>query len=173
MIVVLIGYMASGKSTLGRVLAKKMNYDFIDLDDYIEEKEQLQVSDIFKSKGEIYFRRIETMYLKELLDKKSKLVLSLGGGTPCYSNNMETLRENNKVKSIYLKASIPSLVARLKNEKSKRPLIAHIETDELLAEFIGKHLFERSQFYNLSEVTITTDNKTKEDVIEALVLELF
>ncbi len=173
MIVVLIGYMASGKSTLGRVLAKKMNYDFIDLDDYIEEKEQLQVSDIFESKGEIYFRRVETMYLKELLDKKSKLVLSLGGGTPCYSNNMETLRENNKVKSIYLKASIPSLVARLKNEKSKRPLIAHIETDELLAEFIGKHLFERSQFYNLSEVTITTDNKTKEDVIEALVLELF
>ncbi|TGV02963.1 shikimate kinase [Flavivirga rizhaonensis] len=173
MILVLIGYMASGKSTLGRILGKKLNYDFIDLDDYIEEKEQLSVSDIFKSKGEIYFRKKETFYLKELLDNKTNLILSLGGGTPCYSNNMDLLTNNPNVKSIYLKASIPTLVTRLKNEKSKRPLIAHIETDELLAEFIGKHLFERSQFYNLSEITITTDNKKEEDIIEELVLKLF
>ena len=173
MIVVLIGYMASGKSTLGRILANKLNYDFIDLDDYIEEKEQLLISDIFKSKGEIYFRKIETLYLKELLDNNTKLVLSLGGGTPCYSNNMDFIRNATHVKSIYLKALIPTLVARLKKEKSKRPLIAHIKTDELLTEFIGKHLFERVQFYSLSEVTITTDNKKEEDIIEELVLHLF
>ncbi|GAA3657327.1 shikimate kinase [Flavivirga jejuensis] len=173
MILVLIGYMASGKSTLGRILANKLNYDFIDLDDYIEEKEQVSVSDIFKSKGEIYFRKKETLYLKELLDDKTKLVLSLGGGTPCYSNNMDALKNTSKAKSVYLKASIPTLVARLKNEKSKRPLIAHIETDELLTEFIGKHLFERTQFYSLSDVTITTDNKKEEDIIEELVLQLF
>ncbi|NMH86440.1 shikimate kinase [Flavivirga algicola] len=173
MIVVLIGYMASGKSTLGRILAKKLNYDFIDLDDYIEEKELLSISDIFKSKGEIYFRKVETVYLKELLEHKTKLVLSLGGGTPCYSNNMDLLRNLPHIKSIYLKASIPTLVTRLKKEKSKRPLIAHIETDELLTEFIGKHLFERSQFYSLSDVTITSDNKTEDDIIEELVLELF
>ncbi len=171
--VVLIGYMASGKSTLGRILAEKLNYDFIDLDDYIEEKEGLSVSDIFKSKGEIYFRKMETLYLKELLDNRTKLVLSLGGGTPCYSNNMDFIKNINHVKSIYLKASIPTLVARLKKEKGKRPLIAHIETDELLTEFIGKHLFERSQFYNLSEVVLTTDNKTEDDIIEELILELF
>ncbi len=171
--VVLIGYMASGKSTLGRILAKKINYDFIDLDDYIEEKEKRSVSDIFKSKGEIYFRKMETLYLKELLNNKTKLVLSLGGGTPCYSNNMDFIRNITNVKSIYLKASIPTLVARLKKEKSKRPLIAHIETDELLTEFIGKHLFERSHFYNLSEITITSDNKTEDDIIEELVLQLF
>ncbi len=171
--VVLIGYMASGKSTLGRILAKKINYDFIDLDDYIEEKEKRSVSDIFKSKGEIYFRKMETLYLKELLNNKTKLVLSLGGGTPCYSNNMDFIRNITNVKSIYLKASIPTLVARLKKEKSKRPLIAHIETDELLTEFIGKHLFERSHFYNLSEITITSDNKTEDGIIEELVLQLF
>ncbi|AUP77892.1 shikimate kinase [Flavivirga eckloniae] len=173
MIVVLIGYMASGKSTLGRILANKLNYDFIDLDDYIEEKEQLLVSDIFKSKGELYFRKTETLYLKELLDSKTNLVLSLGGGTPCYGNNMDILKQATHAKSIYLKASIPTLVARLKDEKSKRPLISHIETEELLAEFIGKHLFERSPFYSLSEVTITSDNKTEEDIIEELVLQLF
>ncbi|MDO5970070.1 shikimate kinase [Flavivirga aquimarina] len=173
MIVVLIGYMASGKSTLGKILANKLNYDFIDLDDYIEEKEQLLVSDIFKYKGEIYFRKIETLYLKELLNNNTKLVLSLGGGTTCYSNNMDFIKNSPNVKSIYLKALIPTLVARLKNEKNKRPLIAHIKTDELLTEFIGKHLFERTPFYSLSEVTITTDNKTEEDIIEELVLQLF
>jgi len=173
MIVVLIGYMASGKSTLGRLLAKKINYEFLDLDDYIEEKENLLISDIFQSKGEIAFRKMETHYLNELLVSKSRLVLSLGGGTPCYGNNMDMILKANQAKSFYLKASIPTLVARLKNEKSKRPLIAHIETDELLTEFIGKHLFERSQFYSLAEVTITTDNKSEMDIIEELVLKLF
>ena len=85
MIIVLIGYMASGKSTIGRILADKLNYSFIDLDDYIEEKEQTSVSEIFKSKGEIYFRKLETTSLQALLNNKDNLVLSLGGGTPCYS----------------------------------------------------------------------------------------
>ena len=165
--------MASGKSTLGRVLAKKLDYGFLDLDDYIEEKENSTISDIFKSKGEIHFRKLETHYLKELLASKSRLVLSLGGGTPCYSNNMNIILKANNAKSIYLKASIPTLIARLKNEKSKRPLIAHIETDDLLAEFIGKHLFERSQFYSLANVTITTDNKPESDIVEEVVLQLF
>ncbi len=173
MIVVLIGYMASGKSTLGRILATKLNYDFIDLDDYIEEKEKTSVTNIFKSKGEIYFRRIETSYLKNLITEKENLVLSLGGGTPCYSNNMDVILNSNHVTSIYLKATIPTIIERLKGEKGKRPLIAHIETDELLAEFIGKHLFERTQFYNQAQIVISTDNKTVKDIIEELVFQLF
>lgn len=173
MIVVLIGYMASGKSTLGKILAEKLSYEFLDLDDYIEKKENSTIKNIFKLKGEIYFRKLETLYLKELLNSKTNLVLSLGGGTPCYSNNMDVILNVDNAKSIYLKASIPTLIKRLKNEKGKRPLIAHIETDDLLAEFIGKHLFERSQFYSLANVTVTTDNKTENDIIEELVLQLF
>lgn len=173
MIVVLIGYMASGKSTLGRVLAEKLKYEFIDLDDYIEKNEKTTISDVFKLKGEIHFRKLETHYLRELLVSNKDLVLSLGGGTPCYSNNMDLVLNTKDVKSIYLKTSIPTLIARLKNEKSKRPLVAHIETDELLAEFIGKHLFERSQFYSLANVTMATDNKSEKDIIEAMVFELF
>ncbi len=165
--------MASGKSTFGRILAEKLHYEFIDLDDYIEKNEKSTISDIFKIKGEIHFRKLETQYLKELLESKKDLVLSLGGGTPCYSSNMNLILESNDVKSIYLKASIPTLMARLKNEKGKRPLVAHIETDNMLAEFIGKHLFERSPFYSMANVIITTDNKSLKAIMEELVLELF
>ena len=171
--VILIGYMASGKSTIGKILANQLHYDFIDLDDYIEKKEQTSIVNIFKSKGEIYFRKLETAYLKAVLKDKNNVVLSLGGGTPCYGNNMDVILNDTNSKSIYLKTGIPALVSRLKNEKSKRPLIAHIETDDLLTEFIGKHLFERSQFYNLAETKITTDNKTEVDIVEELLLNLF
>ncbi len=165
--------MASGKSTIGRILAKKLDYSFIDLDDFIEEKEKKSISGIFSSKGEIYFRKLETTCLKEILRERQNVILSLGGGTPCYSNNMDAIINAEEVKSIYLKASIPTLVSRLKNEVNKRPLIAHIKTEELLTEFIGKHLFERAQFYNLSETVITTDNKAEDEIIEELIFELF
>ncbi|MCH4551008.1 shikimate kinase [Aestuariibaculum lutulentum] len=172
MILILVGYMASGKSTIGRILAEKLNYDFLDLDDYIEEQEQNSIKTIFQIKGEIYFRKVETKYLRELLDSESNLILSLGGGTPCYSNNMDLILKADNVKSVYLKASIPTLVNRLKGEKGKRPLVAHIETDEELTEFIGKHLFERSPFYSQANIVLPTDNKTTSEIIEELNLKL-
>ncbi|WMI65601.1 shikimate kinase [Aestuariibaculum sp. YM273] len=173
MILILVGYMASGKSTLGRILAEKLDYDFLDLDDYIEDQEQASISSIFKNKGEIYFRKAETKYLKELLETKTDLILSLGGGTPCYSNNMQIILDAPNANSVYLKASIPTLVNRLKGEKGKRPLVAHIKTDEELTEFIGKHLFERSPFYSQANVVLPTDNKTTKEIIEELNSKLF
>ncbi|MEC3908870.1 shikimate kinase [Tamlana sp. 2201CG12-4] len=173
MIIVLIGYMASGKTSIGKKLAKKLNYDFIDLDDLIEEKEDLSVTEVFKTKGEVYFRRQETHYLKEVLETKNNIILSVGGGTPCYSNNMQTILEADHVTSIYLKASIPTLAEKLMRKKAKRPLIAHIETKEAMTEFIGKHLFERVQFYNQAEIKIPIDGKSKDDIVEDIVLKLF
>jgi len=173
MILVLIGYMGSGKSTLGKVLANKLNYSFIDLDDFIEEQEKSSISDIFKTKGEIYFRRKETEYLKDILNNKQRLVLSVGGGTPCYTGNMQVILDSENATGIYLKASIPTLVKRLQKDKSKRPLISHIKTEELLTEFIGKHLFERSPFYRQAQVTISIDHKTEKDIIEELIFQLF
>ncbi|ULC58684.1 AAA family ATPase [Flaviramulus sp. BrNp1-15] len=173
MILVLIGYMASGKSSLGKKLAEKLDYEFVDLDDFIENKENASVSNIFKNKGEIYFRKQETLYLKELLQTKTNIILSVGGGTPCYAKNMQLILNADNVKSIYLKASIPNLVDKLIKKKSKRPLIAHIKTKDELTEFIGKHLFERVQYYNQAEIQIITDNKTKKEIVEDIVLELF
>ncbi|MEW4924086.1 shikimate kinase [Algibacter sp. 2305UL17-15] len=173
MIIVLIGYMASGKTSIGKKLAEKLNYNFLDLDAIIEEKENMTVTEVFKEKGEIYFRKKEAFYLNALLKSENKTILSVGGGTPCYSGNMDVLLNNKNVKSIYLKASLTTLVEKLMRKKAKRPLIAHIETKEEMTEFIGKHLFERIQFYNQAEIQVSIDNKTKDDVVEAIILELF
>ncbi len=173
MIVVLVGYMASGKSTIGENLARKLDYTFVDLDDYIENVEGESVKDIFADNGEIYFRKKETLYLKQIITGKTNLVLSLGGGTPCYSGNMDFLLKDENVVTIYLKASINTLAGRLKSEKNTRPLISHLKTNEELIEFIGKHLFERMQFYSQSNFTIVTDTGTEEEIIENIIFKLF
>ncbi|GAL68567.1 shikimate kinase [Jejuia pallidilutea] len=173
MIIVLIGYMGSGKSSVGKILAKKLNYNLIDLDDFIEAKEHATVSEIFKTKGEIYFRKKETEYLKTLLQLKENTILSLGGGTPCYGNNMDVILNTEHATSIYLKGSLSFLSKKLFKKKAKRPLIAHIETETLLKDFIAKHLFERSQFYNKAQIHIVTDHKEKSEIVEDIILALF
>lgn len=117
---------------------------------------------IFKVEGEIYFRKIEGSYLGEILNSKDSFILSLGGGTPCYSNNMELIL-NSEASSIYIKASIKTLVSRLTAEKSKRPLVAKLEDDNLI-EFVAKHLFERSFFYEQASITINTEDKSTEEI---------
>jgi shikimate kinase len=168
MIVILIGYMASGKSTLGKILAKKLDYKFIDLDDYIEHEERMLVKDIFKSKGELYFRKAETIYLNNIINKENDVVLSVGGGTPCYGNNTDAILQADHVTSFYLKASLNYLVDRLKTKKSKRPLLSHLKTEDELKEFIGKHLFERSPYYDRANHKILIDNKSKKEIIKEL-----
>lgn len=168
MTIVLIGYMASGKSTIGKKLARKLEYEFIDLDDFIEVQENAVVSEIFKTKGELYFRKQETKYLKELLKSKNNRILSVGGGTPCYSDNMDVILNAKHAKSIYLERSVKALADKLIKKKSKRPLIAHIETKEALTEFIAKHLFERRPFYSKAEIKIAIDDKSKDEVVEEI-----
>ena len=161
--IIVLGYMASGKSTIGKEVSKKLDMNFIDLDVYISEQEKKSISEIFKIKGEIYFRKIENLYLKELLNNEGDFVLSLGGGTPCYANNMELI-QSSKAKSIYIQASIPTLVTRLIKEKSTRPLVADLE-NEKITEFVAKHLFERRFFYEQAALTMNTENKTIQEIV--------
>ena len=172
MTVFLIGYMGSGKSTIGRKLAETLDFEYLDLDAYIETKEQQPISEIFKSKGEIYFRKIESQFLHEVSSMK-KAIVSLGGGTPCYGDNMKLIRDMEHTVIIYLKASIPSLVERLHDEKATRPLIAHLKTKDELTEFIGKHLFERSFFYTQADYTISVDKKSVLEITEESIMSLF
>ena len=163
--IVLIGYMASGKSAVGVNLAKELSLNFIDLDDYIEQKEQQTIAEIFKLKGEIYFRKLETICLEELLSNPNDFVLSLGGGTPCYANNMDAILKSSK--SIYLRTGIATICNRLLNETNKRPLVAEI-TKEKLPEFVAKHLFERRFFYEKANLVIDTDNKSIEVLVQQI-----
>lgn len=172
MIVALMGYMGSGKSTIGKNLATVLNYNFLDLDDYISEQENRSINDLFKNKGEIYFRKKEAYYLNDVLTSKDDIVLALGGGTPCYGNNITLLKQSEKVKLFYLKMSIPQLTERLFKEKDSRPLISHLKTKEELTEFIGKHLFERTQYYNQSPNIILSDNKSIKELLEEIVKTL-
>jgi shikimate kinase len=166
---VLLGYMGSGKSTVAKLLAKALNLPFTDLDDYIEKKEKKSIKELFKDNGEIYFRLQESKYLKEVLEDTSPGIMALGGGTPCYANNMELIKHFSE--SFYLKGSIATLSERLRSEKSQRPLIAALN-EEQLTEFIAKHLFERRTFYEQASKTVIIDGKTAEVIKDELLTDL-
>ncbi len=155
--IILLGYMGCGKSTVAKALQEAFDSKALDLDDYIIEKEGLSISEIFAAKGEIYFRKQENKYLIELLESKKSFILALGGGTPCYANNIEFIKK--EAKSFYLKGKIDTLFQRLRQENSSRPLISELN-DEKLKEFIAKHLFERAPFYEQANHIISIDDKS-------------
>lgn len=169
MIISLAGYMGSGKSHISNILSKKINFKLIDLDKEIISRNKQSVTEIFASKGEIFFRKQEREILEEILASQENTVLSLGGGTPAYYNNMEVI--NNRSISFYLRLNVKNLAERLSKQKSKRPLIAKI-SDENLPEFIAKHLFERNPFYNKCQYTIDCDEKTPEEITEEIIHHL-
>ncbi len=164
----LCGYMGSGKSFIGKKFANALNYDYLDLDDHIEILEGKKIHDIFEEKGELYFRKLETKVLKDVLENSSDLVISLGGGTPCYGNNLNLIKETEGAKTVYLKASVETLTKRLYPEKIHRPVISHLEEKEELEEFIRKHLFERGFYYNQSEIIIDVNNRDATVILEEL-----
>jgi len=168
--IILLGYMGCGKSTSAQNLSKITNIPFLDLDKCIENKANLSINEIFEQFGEIHFRRLEHEMLLELLRSSENSIIGLGGGTPCYANNHELLKRDD-VTSIYLKASIDTLYNRLIHNKSKRPLIANMNEEEM-REFIAKHLFDRSYYYNHAQHKVSVDNKavdeTVQDILEIL-----
>lgn len=165
--IVLLGYMGSGKSAIGKYLAEKLNYEFVDLDVYISNKLNMSIVSIFETKGELYFRKLEHQFLQEILDTEDKIVLSLGGGTPCYYNNYEYYYGKNDISSFYLKASIATLFDRLIYDKANRPLI-NTFSDEELKEFIAKHLFERNEFYTKADHAIDVNGKSITSISEEI-----
>ena len=169
--IIILRYMGSGKSNIGRELSLKMNKKFIDLDSYIEEKEKDSISNIFQKNGDLYFRKQESRYLKEILNNNTDLVLSVGGGTPCYFNNLDMMISNNNI-SFYLKNSNIQLTSRLFNEKSKRPLISNISSKEKLLEFVSTHLFEREFFYNSATHKIDCNDKSVSYLVDDIISRL-
>ena len=164
--IVLVGYMGSGKSTIGKIISKNVRIPFYDLDTVIEEKQQMTIKAIFETKGEIYFRKQESAILNSFLTENNSFVLALGGGTPCYANNVEVL-QNSEIVSVYLKGSVETLTERLKNEKALRPLLASL-TNEELEDYIRKHLFDRSYYYLQAKHVVSIDNKSIAEIVSEI-----
>lgn len=165
--IVLLGYMGSGKTTIGHRLANELKLPFWDLDEVIGQMFGMSVQYMITRKGELYFRECEQKALKVVIANQA-YILATGGGTPCYYNNLEVIK--NSSTSIYLQCNPGTLAERLVPEKQNRPLIADIE-DDFMTEFIAKHLFERNPYYQQAHYTIDANNSPDivlEDVLSAL-----
>lgn len=149
----LLGYMGAGKSALGKLLAQDLSLPFYDLDEEISRQEGRSVAEVILNQGELFFRQRERKVLTELLPHDS-YVLALGGGTPCYYDNMALI--NHHSVSFYLQRSVSSLLGQLRGQQKERPLIAHLNEEDL-QEFIAKHLFERRDYYEEAIFNIKMD----------------
>lgn len=157
----IVGYMGSGKTTVGKQLARSLALSFVDLDAYIENKYRKSIPNLFREKGEEGFRRIESQVLIEIADFED-VIISTGGGTPCFFDNMEVM--NRAGTTIYLEAHPEDLAGHLLASKTVRPLIAGKSRDELIP-FITDHLSRRECYYKKAHIIYPIDRMiTKEEI---------
>lgn len=141
--VVLVGFPASGKTTIGRTLAPQLGLNFVDLDTAIEVKYHTTVPQLFKKYGELVFRKCEYETLSELL-QQDNLLISTGGGAPCFKDAMALINKHSA--SVYLKLEENILIKRLRDSRKKRPLTDNLNTSEL-TQYVHQTLMERAPYY--------------------------
>ncbi len=156
--------MGSGKSTVGRKLSSATGLDFIDLDNYIQIREGRTINEIFNKEGEDYFRQIEHRLLKEIIEKDD-FILSCGGGTPCFLDNMSLMKKNGI--TIYLRMSVGALHSRLLNSPDIRPLVKKL-TGNKLRNYIAITLKERNKYYNMAHHTVEAINLEIPSVVKLI-----
>lgn len=163
----LIGFMGSGKTYWGKLLSIKLQLPFKDLDTVIVGKENKSVAEIFADKGEEYFRYQEKEVLEQIIQEQDSFILSCGGGTPCFFNNIEIMKKNGKV--VWLNTAIDVLKERLLKERMSRPLIREIDDAEL-KRYIIRKLSERRMYYEQADVMVNEESISLERLIQ-LVLQ--
>ncbi len=166
----LIGYMGCGKSSLGRKLAKRTDYEFVDMDSVIEQREGAAVADIFHYAGEEYFRQKERALIEEIGAMTGDYVVSTGGGVPTWEDNME--RMNTLGQTVYLRRTAEQIASRLSpHGRQKRPKLRGLN-DEELVEFMTKNMAEREPFYSKATHSIECSSYSDEEIIEIILSKL-
>lgn len=161
----IIGFMGAGKTSLGKILAKKLSIPVFDLDEIIEREEKKTIADLFSKMGEEEFRKLEGKYLKEF-SYPEEFIMSTGGGTPCFYDHMDWM--NSTGKTFYLQLNPKSLSARLIQAKDqKRPLLKEIQGQDL-ENYITQKLKEREPYYLLANYQLKGENVKLEDLIGLL-----
>jgi shikimate kinase len=159
------GFMGSGKTTIGKLLARKLGYRFVDLDKMIEEYEGKTITELFELHHENGFRLLEKKYL-QLTTQFEKTIISCGGGTPCFFDNIEIINKHGI--SLYLEMTVAALHTRLINSKTARPLIVG-KTDDELKDFIKAKLQERETFYKQAHFSFNALNGKSEEGIATII----
>ena len=159
----MIGFMGSGKTHWGKRLSKRVDIPFYDLDEEIVRAEQQSIQQIFHDKGEEYFREKERDMLEAITDDHSALILSCGGGTPCFFNNIDFMKQHGTV--IWLNTAVDTLVQRLLREKSHRPVIKNVADADLRA-FIIKKLQDRKLYYEQADVMLHEESITLDSLLK-------
>ena len=146
----LTGFMGSGKSSTGRKIASSLHWNFADTDKIVEEQEGASVPDLFKQRGEDYFREAEAGALRTV-SGRSKTVVACGGGTPCSADNMDLMRSTGVI--VYLKLPVAALVSRLQKSKTNRPLLQGISPEEMTSR-VQELMENRSGWYEQADLII-------------------
>ena len=160
----LVGFMGAGKTTLAKKLASKLSYSWLDTDQEIEKKEGIKVSEIFKVRGEAYFRTLEKQLVDDLKPNQN-IIIASGGGLPCFNDNMSKL--NKLGITIYLERTPKELFQRVKQATNSRPLIAD-KSDEELLEYIENTMEKRREIYLKSTIIADRFSQTSEKIIELI-----
>lgn len=163
--VFLVGFMGCGKTTLGRKLSSSLGYEFTDLDELIEKNSGMSISQYFEAFGEERFRALEKATLQEHKFAENSII-STGGGTPCFSDNMDWMNSNGL--TIYISMSPEALAGRLERGKFKRPLIKDFSQEELVV-FIRERLVIREPYYQRAQHTISGLVDNKEEVVREII----
>ena len=159
---ILIGYMGCGKSTIGKKMSEILNIKLVDTDAWIEERQGMTVSEIFATKGELFFRDLETGALKELLEEKELMVISVGGGLPVREENRSLLQQLGQV--IYLKAQPETIYNRIKGDTT-RPLLQTENPMEKIREMLG----QREEKYQVAaDKIVTVDDKDLSEILDEI-----
>jgi shikimate kinase len=161
----LIGMMGSGKSTVGKKLANKLNYDFYDLDDLIESKIGMTIANFFEKEGEEKFRLLEQETLRETFSFENAIIAT-GGGAPCFFDNMAEINKNGV--SCYLQAEVGVLLSRLKGAIDQRPLIKSLGSEQKIREYLENLLDKRASFYRQANKIVPAIDVSAEKLMEAL-----